>query len=136
MAKKLAKMSVTVEKSADGTFGCYPENEFMDFGVAGYGHTAEEAIADFKLAYREIREEYAKLGKTVPNYELRFKYDIKSFFDYFDCFNVKVIAKKAGINYSQLNQYLTGHRNAGRSQYEKLSNAIREITADLEAATF
>ena len=129
-------MLVTVEKSTDGSFGCYPEDETLDFGVAGYGAPAEEAIADFKMTYEEMKEDCAKAGEEIPDCEFEFKYDLKSFFDYFDCFNVKKIAEKAGINYTQLNQYLTGHRNASRAQYDKLSGAIRKITADLEAATF
>lgn len=133
---KKVKMLVTVEKATDGTFGCYPEDEAQDFGLAGYGATAEEAIADFKMAYEETKEDCAKAGEKIPDCEFEFKYDLKSFFDYFDCFNVKKIAEKAGINYTQLNQYLTGHRNASRAQYDKLSGAIRKITADLEAATF
>lgn len=136
MKTALKKMSVIVEKSADGSFGCYPEKEEQDFGVAGYGTTAAEAIADFEEACKEVKDEYASMGKTIPDYKFEYKYDLKSFFDYFDCFNVKKVAEKAGINYAQLNQYLTGRRNASRSQYEKISNTIRKITTDLEAATF
>ncbi len=130
------KLTVIVEMASDGTFGCYIEDEEKDFGAAGYGTTSEEAIKDFLAACAEIREEYAKEGKTVPEYDYAFKYDLRSFFDYFDCFNAKKIAERAGINYTQLNQYLTGRRNASRLQYDKLASCIRKITAELQQATF
>lgn len=129
-------MTVIVEMAADGTFGCYPEDEEKDFGIAGYGDTSEKAISDFRVAYDEMREMLAEEGKEVPDYDFEFKYDLRSFFDYFDCFNAKKIAERAGINYAQLNQYLTGRRNASRMQYEKLAGCIRKITADLQQATF
>lgn len=130
------RLTVVVEMAADGTFGCYIEDEDKDFGVAGYGPTSEKAIEDFRTADREIREEYATMGREIPEYDYVFKYDLRSFFDYFDCFNTKKIAEKAGINYTQLNQYLTGRRNASRKQYEKLADCIQHITADLQQATF
>lgn len=130
------KLTAIVEMAADGSFGCYIEDEEKDFGAAGYGDTSEKAISDFFEACSELREEYAKEGKEIPDYDFEFKYDLRSFFDYFDCFNAKKIAERAGINYTQLNQYLTGRRNASRMQYEKLAGCIRKIAADLQQATF
>ena len=136
MGMEKERLTVIVEMASDGTFGCYVEDEEKDFGAAGYGATSEEATEDFLAACTELREEYAKIGKIIPEYDYVFKYDLRSFFDYFDCFNVKKIAEMSGINYTQMNQYLTGRRNASRKQYEKLSGCIRKITSDLEKATF
>ncbi len=130
------KLTVIVEMASDGTFGCYIGDEEKDFGSCGYGDTSDEAIRSFYEACALMREEHAKAGKTVPEYDYVFKYDLRSFFDYFDCFNVKKIAEMAGINYAQLNQYLTGRRNASRLQYDRLAGCIRKITAELQKATF
>ena len=65
-------MNVIVEMASDGTFGCYPELEAQDFGVAGYGDTPEEAMADFRAAYEEAREMQAQMGRPVPDYALVF----------------------------------------------------------------
>lgn len=130
------KLTVIVEMASDGTFGCYIEDEEKDFGAVGMGETSDKAISSFLEACKLMREEYANEGKALPDYDFEYKYDIRSFFDYFDCFNAKKIAEKAGINYTQLNQYLTGRRNASRVQYEKLAGCIRRITADLQRATF
>lgn len=136
MANKKETLTVIIEMTCEGRFDCYIEDDEKDFGACGYGDTSEEAIEDFYLACTELREEHAKDGMVIPEYDYVFKYDLRSFFDYFDCFNAKKIAEMSGINYAQLNQYLTGRRNAGRKQYDKLAECIRKITADLERATF
>lgn len=136
MANKKETLTVIIEMTCEGRFDCYIEDDEKDFGACGYGDTSEEAIEDFYLACTELREEHAKDGMVIPEYDYVFKYDLRSFFDYFDCFNAKKIAEMSGINYAQLNQYLTGRRNAGRKQYAKLAECIRKITADLERATF
>lgn len=130
------KLTVIVEMAVDGSFSCYVDDDEKDFGANGMGCTSEEAIASFLEACKLMREEYESEGKTFPNYAFEFKYDIRSFFDYFDCFNAKKIAERAGINYAQFNQYLTGRRNASRLQYEKLAGCIRKIAEDLQQATF
>ena len=109
-------LTVVVEMASDGSFSCYVEDDEKDFGANGMGGTSEEAIASFREACKLMREEYESEGKTLPDYDFEFKYDIRSFFNYFDCFHAKKIAERAGINYAQLNQYLTGRRNASRLQ--------------------
>ena len=136
MEKKKETLAVIIEMASDGTFNCYIEDEDKDFGPCGYGDTSEEAIRSFCEACALMCEEHAKDGRVIPEYDYVFKYDLRSFFDYFDCFNVKKIAEMSGINYAQLNQYLTGRRNASRKQYERLAGCIRKITVDLEKATF
>lgn len=130
------KLTVIVEMASDGSFSCYIEDESKDFGAVGMGESSEKAIANFRKSCELMREEYEREGKTLPEYDFEFKYDMRSFFDYFDCFNTKKIAEMSGINYTQLNQYLTGRRNAGRMQYEKIAGCIRKLTHDLQMATF
>ena len=130
------KLIVTVEMASDGSFSCYIEDDSKDFGAVGMGKTSEEAIDSFRESYRLMSEEYRNEGKPLPEYDFEYKYDLRSFFDYFNCFNTKKIAEMSGINYAQLNQYLTGRRNAGRMQYEKIAGCIRKITQELQVATF
>lgn len=130
------KLTVVVERTPDGGFDCYIEDADKDFGATGMGLTSAEAIANFREACALMREECARDGHPVPDYEYEYRYDLRSFFDYFRVFNVKAVAERAGINYSQLSQYLQGRRNASRKQYDKLAGCLRELTRELEAATF
>ena len=126
------KLTVVVERTPDGGFDCYIEDAEKDFGATGMGESSAEAISSFREACGLMREECARDGRPVPEYEYEFRYDLRSVFDYFSLFNVKAFAARAGINYSQLSQYLHGRRNASRRQYEKLERCLRE----LEAAKF
>lgn len=128
------KVVFIIEKSSDGFFSCYTEQEFDGFGLLGYGDTAEAAKTDLLQAYEEIKEARAKEGKETPNVEIEWKYDLESFFDYFNVINVTKLAQKAGINASQLRQYRNGLAKASEKQYAKLREAIREIGRELSTA--
>ncbi len=122
------RMTIIVEMTADGHYDCYQEDEGTKFCLTGYGNTVQEAMDDLMVATQEIREVYAKDGIIVPEYEFKFKFDIGSFFEYFDFLNVKKVAEMAGINYKLLNHYINGHKKAGRMQYDRLEKALKEIS--------
>ncbi len=136
MEQSRTKLTVIVEIAMDGTYGCYPADIDKDIGLSGYGATAHEAIEDFLSAYKETKEDNEKMGIKTPEYEFEYKYDMRAFFNYFNFFNVSRIAEMAGINNAQLNQYLTGKRNASKIQYEKLAKCVSKITNELQMATF
>lgn len=123
-----------IEKSADGFFSCYTDQEFDGFALLGYGNTAEEAKNDLLRFYKEIKEENASAGKETPDIEFEWKYDLQSFFDYFGIINVTKLAQKAGINPSQLRQYRSGLVKANEKQYAKLRECIRQIGHELSTA--
>ena len=74
------KVNVLFERAKDGYYSCFMEEELPDFGLAGYGDTAEAAKADFLKSYEEIKEMLAEEGKEVPVLEFSYKYDLQSFF--------------------------------------------------------
>lgn len=129
------KVTIIIEKASDGGYCAYMEEIFKDFGLAGAGDTVEEAKHDIIEAYHETKELLEAEGKRVPELDFVFKYDMQSFFNYFDYLNISKVAEKAGINSSLLRQYSCGSAKAGQKQYEKLSFAINEIKNDLIHAT-
>lgn len=130
------KLVVIVEMASDATFDCYLEDETKDFGAAGYGNTAKEAIEDFRKAEKEMRAIHEEEGTHIPPYNYEFRYDIRSFFDKFDFFNIKRISEMAGINYTQMIQYLNGNRKASELQYRRLRKCFGKISEEMEKATF
>ena len=112
------------------------EEELPDFGLAGYGDTAEAAKADFLKSYEEIKEMLAEEGKEVPVLEFSYKYDLQSFFNYFSFLNISKIAEVAGINPSLMRQYASGVANVGEKQYDKIRIAIKKIGNELVSAQF
>lgn len=130
------KMTIIVEKTKDGNFDCYPADETQDYGISGYGTTAQEAITDLHSCIADAKAALEENGKSMPDYELEYKYDIGSFFSYFNMFNAAKLAGMAGINKSLVSQYASGKRHASQLQYDRLRESVRKITADLAAATF
>ena len=130
------KVNVILEMAKDGGCSCFMVEEFPDFGLSGYGDSPQQAKQDLLLAYQEIRELMAEDGKTMPELEFIYHYDMKSFFNYFDFLNVSKVAARAGINPSLMRKYTSGVAKAGEKQYVKLHAAISEISRELAQAHF
>ena len=126
----MTKAIVTVEKGADGNYWC--STEFGDGGFNGCGATVEEAKKDLEACLKEARE----AGDIKGEVRLEYKYDLQSFFNYFDYFNLNEVARRAGINPSLLRQYSSGCKKAGEKTYERLSECFSNIKKDLQAASF
>lgn len=129
------KVTAIMEKSSDGVYSCYVEDDLPGFGLSGFGSTAEEAKADMLAAYKEMREIQKEEGKDVPDLEITYKYDMQSFFDYFSFLNVSKVAERAGINPSLMRQYTSGSAKAGQKQYDKIRKAVHGIAEELSVAT-
>lgn len=130
------KVNIVFEMAKDGGCSCYMADELPDFTLTGYGNSPRAAKADMLAAYDEIRLLLQEQGKTAPELEFVYHYDMKSFFEYFDFLNVSRIAERAGINPSLMRKYTSGVVNAGEGQYLKLERAIHGIASELAAANF
>lgn len=132
----MKKATIIVEKASDGGYSAYAEEEFDGFGLAGYGDSAGEAIADLKVSYEEVKELRGMEGLETPELTFVFKYDMQSFFSYFSYLNISRVGELAGINPSLLRQYATGATKAGQKQYEKMQKAVNHIISDLRVSIF
>ena len=130
------EVTAIMEKSKDGLYSCYVEEELPGFGLSGFGSTAEEAKEDMMKVYEEMKSMFEEEGKSMPELHITYKYDLQSFFDYFSFLNVSKVAELAGINPSLMRQYTSGTANAGQKQYDKVKSAVRKISKELAAATF
>lgn len=130
------KVTVIMEKATDGYYSCYVDDDLEGFGLMGHGATAEEAKNDMLVAYSEIKEMFVEQGKSVPELDFIYKYDMQSFFDYFSFLNISKVGDMAGINSSLLRQYASGTTMAGQKQYDKIKNCINKIANELSVATF
>lgn len=130
------KATIVVEQGVDGHFSCFMEEEIPYVSLLGYGDSSQQAIDDLLSFYKESKTELAKEGKTLPEIEFTVKYDMASFFNRFDFLNKSKIAEKAGINPSLLRKYTSGVARAGKTQYDKLSKAVKAVAKEMLAATF
>ena len=75
------KVKVIVERGKDGKYSAFMDCYDFDFGLAGFGNSAKEAIEDFNACYEEEKIMCKKDGKTVPSLEFIIQYDLQSFSD-------------------------------------------------------
>ena len=76
-----------------------------------------------------------KEGTEIPaTIEISFKYDIPSFFNYFDFLNVSKFAEFAGINESRMRAYKSGLAYPGEKTTRKIMKAIETIGKEIGSA--
>lgn len=129
------KATVIVEKNSDGTYSAFMEDDMPDFGLAGYGNSAKEAIDDFHAAVEDTADFLRKNGKEMPELSFSFLYDLQSFFSFFSYLNISKVGEKSGISPSLMRQYASGASKAGPKQYEKIRRTIGEMFSELSMAS-
>lgn len=132
------KVLAIVEKGKDGLYSIYTESEIADHGFGGFGDSVEIAKADFLSSIDEAKEMILAERGVIPiefdDLKVEFKYDLASFFNYFDCINASKFATYAGINESKMRQYKSGVAFAGEKTTRKILQAIKKLGAELSAA--
>lgn len=132
----MEKYKVVIERASDGKFWCYTENCIQNVGLNAEGDSVAEAKKDLMACYEEAKNDARENGRDFPDVSFEYKYDLRSFFDYFSFLNVSEIAVRAGINPSLMRQYTSGVKNAGESTYKRLAACVKNITEELQTASF
>ena len=128
------KVTIQVEKQpGEKNFTCYMVESLPDFGLTGYGKTAREAINDLYEGQKETREALAEMGKTMPELEFTFKFDVGSFFSYDDCLNIAGVARRAGINASLMRQYAADVHRPSPKRMAQIEQAVHDMAEELHA---
>lgn len=130
------KVTIIVEQAADGSYWCYSKESINGIGLNACGSTVKDTKKDLMLCLEEVKALAKEQGKPFPEVSFAYKYDLKSFFDYFKYLNVTEIAKRAKINPSLMRQYVCGIKNAGEKTYNRLSKCIEDIKTELNTASF
>ena len=75
-------------------------------------------------------------GIKVPGtFQVNYRFDIPSFFNFFDYLNVSKFAELAGINESKMRQYKCGSAYPGEKVTKRITSAIRKIASDFSSAS-
>jgi len=131
------KLTAIIEKSSDQFFSIYTEGDEPNCGFGGYGTSVAEAKQDYMTCISEMREIAKEEGKEFPEeIVVEFRYDIPSFFNYFDWINISAFAKQAGINESKMRAYKAGISTASEKTLNKIKETIKNMCAAMNAATF
>ena len=126
------KTIALIEKGKDGTYGVFTPK--INSCIIGTGNTVEEAKADFENSVKEVKEVYAdnneELPKELQNISFEYKYDIASFFNYFDWINVSKFARRTGVNGSLMRRYRSGEYISQR-QVSKIEKTLNELGREI-----
>lgn len=124
---------IIIERSAD-YFDAYAEN--VD-GIYGAGETAEEAKNDVLKGLELFLN--TQPAEKIPDilkgeYEIVFKYDIKSLLNYYNkYFSNVALEHLTGINQKQLFHYASGLKKPREAQRKKIEEAFHKLGKELLA---
>ena len=125
-----------IEKGSDGFFSIRSEQKIGRYFFGGYGDSVKEAKEDFLLSVQESISGAASDGRKIPpKVDITFKYDIPSFFNYFDYLNVSKFAEYAGINESRMRAYKSVLACPGEKTTRKIMKAIESIGKEISSAS-
>ena len=126
-----------IEKGPDGYYSIRSEQKVGRYFFGGYGESVKAAKEDFVVSVRESLDAATKEGTVPPSsFDISFKYDIPSFFNYFDYLNVSKFAEFAGINESRMRAYKSGLAYPGEKTTRKIMKAIETIGQEISAVRF
>ena len=127
-------ITAIIERNETNYYMISSVDEICDCSFGGYGYSVQEAKSDFFKCIEEIRELSLEDSKDFPeDIKVVFKYDIPSFFNFFDFINVSKFASRAGINESKMRQYKSGLATASESTARKIMETAREIGLELQS---
>jgi len=133
----MAKVKVIVERGSDDRYSAYMDCCDFDFGLAGFGATAKDALSDFYVAYEEEKAMHVKEGKEMPQLELDIRYDVGSFLNYYAGIMSKSgLEKITGINQKQLWHYASGRRAPKSATVKKIQDRLYNFADTLKQVRF
>lgn len=133
------KIIAIVEKGADGMYAVYTNEHFGNSFLCGIGDSVEKAKDDFINSVLEsINEQIKEKGEEYKfdNVDIDFRFDIPSFFNYYDFINVSKFAEYVGINESKMRAYKSGVTSPGEKTTAKIIKAVNKITQELSVTSF
>jgi hypothetical protein len=133
------KVKAFIERGSDGTYGIYVdlEDNTLNYGIIGDGHTVQEAIGDFKASYLEMKKLHNQEGKSFVEAEFEFYYDMASFLDYYTkYFSLAGLSRLTGIHQGQLSHYVNGTRNPSRRTIQKIDRSIHQFVKSISQVQF
>ena len=128
------RITAIIDRGVVGFYSVRSEEKVGRYFFGGYGESVKAAKSDFQASVTESLDEARKEGSSVPGtVDVIFKYDIPSFFNYFDFLNVSKFADFAGVNESKMRAYKCGAAYPGEKTTRKIMKALDCITRDLRS---
>jgi hypothetical protein len=127
---KKPKINMTVIKEDTG----YSANTLVENNlIATEGNTFDELKINILEAVNLTFEEK---GLVYNIDEIKFSYDLESFFDFYKVINAKALSERIGMNQSLLAQYIKGIKKPSSSQTKRILQGVQQIGRELSEVSF
>jgi len=123
----MKKVVFIVEKDENG-FSASAE-DFDKYSIVTMGDDLPELKANILDALNLQLEHNGKPCATEEDITL--KYDMPSFFQFYDVINSKALAKRIGMSQSLLSQYTNGIKPVSEKQVQKVFDGIKQLGKEL-----
>ena len=129
----MKQIKVIVERGSDGIYTAVPQHDYS-VGFFGSGKTVAQAMDDLRNSYAEAREFCPEMDEEV-GFDLR--YDTASFLQYYGRkLTLTGLESITGINYKQLNHYVTGRSKPSVRTKKRLEEGVKRFAQELSEIQF
>ncbi len=127
---KKPKITITVLKEDMGySATASVENHF----IATEAETFEELKTNVLDA---VNLTFEDRGLVYIIDEIKFEYDLESFFDFYKVINAKALSERIGMNQSLLAQYIKGIKKPSATQTKRILKGVQQIGCELTEVSF
>jgi transcriptional regulator with XRE-family HTH domain len=96
--------------------------------ITSEAESFECLIANFLEA---VNFTFEKKGISYTKEELKFTYDLTSFFENYKVINAKALSERIGMNQSLLAQYIKGIKKPSAAQIRRIITGVQQIGKEL-----
>ena len=108
-------------------------------GYTAVGQWKERSLVTCGDSWDELQEmiiemvnlAFEDLGYTYTLDEIKFEYDLESFFDFYKVINAKALSERIGMNQSLLAQYIKGIKKPSVIQTKRILHGVQQIGREL-----
>lgn len=105
------------------------KNNFIATEAETIDELRSNVLEAVSLAFEETGFEY-----TLD--EIRFDYDLESFFHFYKVINAKALSERIGMNQSLLAQYIKGIKKPSSAQTKRILQGVQQIGRELSEIKF
>ncbi|MCK5278212.1 MAG: hypothetical protein KAK04_06735, partial [Cyclobacteriaceae bacterium] len=115
------KINITITKEDSG----YSANALVSkVFITTEGETFEELKDNILEA---VNLSFEDKNFTYNLEEIKFSYDLESFFEFYKVINAKALSERIGMNQSLLAQYIKGIKKPSLAQTKRILNGVQKI---------
>jgi len=127
---KKPKIKITITKEATGySANALVGNNFIATEAETFDTLKEMILEAVNLSFEEE-------GFTYSIDEIKFEYDLESFFDFYKVINAKALSERIGMNQSLLAQYIKGIKKPSATQTKRILSGVQQIGRELSEVRF